>query len=138
MRPSLTSAVLVVALAGLTGCDSDAESASTSDKLSENPYGVEVDPGTLTADVTQDQFGEDWPLTVTSGLIICNKMASSTAVIFRADGSDQGYALNGVAKGGNNMETFDLIDVDPIWADDPATGAKKDIGVLIDVCKNYL
>jgi hypothetical protein len=36
------------------------------------------------------------------------------------------YAVNGLAKGQG------FKDIEPIWADDPETGLKKNIGPIID------
>jgi hypothetical protein len=102
----------------------------------------ELDRGTGTAHVTHERFGKTWPLTVESGQVNCAKEANgSVAVFFYSDDSaddEPGYALNGYAKGSKTMEFYGLQSVDPIWADDPETGYKKDIGVLIDICKPYM
>ena len=66
-------------------------------------------------------FNEDWPLTVTSGVLKCE----DSAVIFTSGGRT--YAVNGMAT------TWDLgVDIDPIWADNPELeGLKINIGPLI-------
>lgn len=46
------------------------------------------------------------------------------SVTFKARGDV--YAVNGLAKGQG------FKDIEPIWADDPETGSKKNIGPIID------
>jgi len=46
------------------------------------------------------------------------------SVTFKAGGDV--YAVNGLAKGQG------FKDIEPIWADDPETGSKKNIGPIID------
>lgn len=74
--------------------------------------------------VTQQEFGADWPLTVSSGTLRCE---GAGAVLFRSpDGTD--YAVNGTAL------TAGYGDIDPIWAADPtALAPKMNIGPLIDL-----
>lgn len=72
--------------------------------------------------ITQANFGDKWPLTVSSGEIQCiNQM-----VIFTVQGTI--YAVNGTAKTHSNYK-----DIREIWADSPqGMGLKKDIGPLIN------
>lgn len=76
-------------------------------------------------EVSRDDFGSSWPLTVDSGTLRCEGEGGFGAVVINADGTD--YAVNGVAKG----QGYEPID--PIWADDPElAGLKVSIGPLID------
>lgn len=72
--------------------------------------------------VSLSDFGQDWPLKVSGGILRCE----DGAVTF-TDGTTI-YAVNGAAK--------DLgrgVDIDPIWAAEPSIpGAKKNIGPLLD------
>lgn len=73
--------------------------------------------------VSREMLGEEWPLTVASGVLLCK---APSAVLFRS--SDGGlYAVNGMAT------TQDLgEDIDPIWADHPDEYVpKKSIAPLI-------
>jgi hypothetical protein len=72
-------------------------------------------------EVSQADFGKDWPLTVQSGTLNCE---GAGAVTFTTDGTT--YAVNGLASG---MDRWP--EIDPIWADEPH-GLKKNIGPLID------
>jgi hypothetical protein len=77
------------------------------------------DPG---VEVSREQFGERWPLTVERGTVACR----GGLPVFRYDGET--YALNraGEKKGFKSL--------DPIWRDDPAYPALKvSLGQLMDV-----
>ncbi|MHB8185893.1 MAG: DUF2511 domain-containing protein [Dermatophilaceae bacterium] len=149
MRPR---PALITALLGLTvltgGCSSDesgttpspakAEASRSQDSL---PY--IFDPNTGSAEVSKARFGKSWPLTVSDGIVNCIvNGGGGVAAIFQPSASTADrpirYALNGTAKGSVSMRELGLKPVDPIWADDPATGYKKDISVLIDVCRPYM
>lgn len=83
------------------------------------------------ADVDASMLGHDWPLTITSGRVNCVRTASGVQVVFTSDDNER-YALNGTAKAA--AADFGYLSLNKIWADDPSTGAKKDIGVLISIC----
>lgn len=70
--------------------------------------------------VSRSQFGEEWPFTVEEGVLRGRGWGSVT---FKARGEE--YAVNGVAKGQG------FKDIDAIWATDPETGLKKNIGTII-------
>jgi hypothetical protein len=142
----LTRALVALLPFGLAACGakddgdkSEKPSKATEAVAPEYPY--EFVDGS--AEVNREQFGEDWPVTVRAGIVNCIKEGNGSVVaIFQparstADNPEK-YALNGSAKGSETMAFYGLKDIAPIWADDPATGAKKDIGVLIDVCKPYM
>lgn len=59
-------------------------------------------------ELTKEQYGDKWPLTVSSGHIECK----NNAVIFHSDGKT--YAVNGVARAQGYSE------INTIWKDDPA------------------
>lgn len=75
-------------------------------------------------DISKQEFGEDWPLTVDHGTLGCYE---TYGIVFTApDGIE--YTVNGTAKSAD-----DLKEIDEIWADDPQIdGAKINIGPLID------
>lgn len=78
--------------------------------------------------VTAADYGEDWPLTVDSGVLSC---PVGSAVIFGDE--DTAYALNGTALGMADDRGWQDIRESAIWADDGSgLGLKKDIGPLID------
>ena len=83
-----------------------------------------VVPQVKSAPVSEQQLGEQWPLTVPSGRVSC---ALGTVVTFISpDGKE--YALNGTAKGRGKF-----LPIEGIWKPDPTNPpAKKNIGVLID------
>lgn len=76
--------------------------------------------------VSSDEFGADWPLTVDSGDLSCEGSNGFGAVVFTdPDGNE--YGVNGVAAGQGYSP------IDPIWKDDPElAGLKISIGPLID------
>lgn len=73
--------------------------------------------------VSAADFGDDWPLTVQSGVLRCGR---SMAVTFTHGGWE--YAINGVAR---SREGFRPIQ--EIWQDNPEIpGTKKSIAPLIE------
>ena len=76
-------------------------------------------------EISRQDLGKDWPLTVDSGTLHCERVGLD-AVTFTADDGTT-YAVNGAAKG-----TDEWPDIDRIWADNPdVKGLKIDIGPLI-------
>jgi uncharacterized membrane protein len=71
--------------------------------------------------VSRSQFGEEWPFTVEEGILRGRGWGSVT---FKARGEE--FAVNGVAKGQG------FKDIEVIWANDPETGLKKNIGPIIE------
>ena len=72
-------------------------------------------------DISKNDLGEDWPLTVDAGTLSCE----NGAVTFESGGTQ--YAVNGMA-GSRDIG----VDIEPIWADDPSGDAPKvSIGPLI-------
>jgi len=80
---------------------------------------TDVPEGSLV--VNAEDFGEDWPLTVESGLLVCEVPG---AVIFVGGGD--AYAVNGLA------ETWGYVGIEPIWIE-TGDGFRKNIGPLIDL-----
>lgn len=88
------------------------------------------------AEVTRAMFGEQWPLTVDSGIVERIPLRAGgkdlSLCIFRApDGKV--YGLNGTATGRGYAE------IRPIWRDHPdprMSGIKVDIGPLIQFALN--
>lgn len=76
--------------------------------------------------VSSDEFGADWPLTVDSGDLRCEGSDGFGAVVLTdPDGNE--YGVNGVAL------SQGYPPIDPIWKDNPElAGLKISIGPLID------
>jgi len=81
-----------------------------------------------TLEVSQAEFGKDWPLTVDRGVLSCD----GSGVIFTTPDGDE-YGVNGTAKGLGHPA------IDPIWKEDhsydlPGDGPplRVDISPLID------
>ena len=78
--------------------------------------------GNDTLDVSRDDYGDAWPLTVDGGTLSCD---SSQVVFTDPDGND--YGVNGAAVSAGHPE------IDPIWADNPdIDGAKVVITPLVN------
>jgi uncharacterized protein DUF2511 len=79
-------------------------------------------PGGNQRQVTRAEFGNDWPLTVESGLLACE---GSDSITFETGGKTYAVVDHGIAPFGEP--------IDPIWADDPTGGAsmKKDLEPLM-------
>ncbi|MGH3042597.1 MAG: DUF2511 domain-containing protein [Gaiellaceae bacterium] len=75
--------------------------------------------------ITRSEFGDDWPFTVEEAELRGAGSHGFGSVTIKVNGTE--YALNGIAKGQHRFE-----DVELIWADDLETGAKKNIGPIID------
>jgi hypothetical protein len=78
--------------------------------------------------VSQEQFGDQWPLTVPSGRLSCIYFKGRRQIVtfITPDGTE--YALNGHANGSGYFTP-----IDSIHKPDPTNPpAKKSIGVLID------
>ena len=72
-------------------------------------------------EVTQSSYGDDWPFTVESGTLKCEK---TSAAVFSANGVD--YGLNGIAS------SHGYAELRPIWRDNPSIpGTKVNIGDFI-------
>lgn len=113
--------LLVASMAACGGTDEAFKKGFEEGKSSGHPKGQE--------EISQSDMGEEWPLTVSSGILKCEEPKENELnvqiVTFEAEGKI--YAVNGIAKGREAGE-----DIDPIWADNPnIPGAKKDIGPLI-------
>jgi hypothetical protein len=75
--------------------------------------------------ISRAQFGDDWPFTVTEGLLRCDR---GTFVVFVANGKT--YAINGSAKGAANREGY--VDFESIWRPDETPGLKVSISPVIE------
>lgn len=125
-------AALLLAALVLAGCGGTDEASDKSAPSHDSQYSYKWDGSG--ANVDKSQFGEDWPLTLKNGRVNCNKVSGGgVEAVFTSDDNKR-YALNGTAKG--YAQESGYLMVDKIWVDNPdIEGAKKDIGVLIDVCK---
>lgn len=80
-------------------------------------------------EVTESQFGNEWPLTVDSGFISCLNEGGTKLALFEHNG--QTYQLNGAAQSRGYMS------VNSIWKDNPnIPGAKMSIAPLINSALN--
>ena len=78
--------------------------------------------------ISQEQFGEQWPLTVPNGRLSCIFFSGPRQVVTFIAPNGTEYGLNGVANGSGYFTP-----IDSIQKPDPANPpAKKSIGVLID------
>jgi hypothetical protein len=69
-----------------------------------------------------------WPLTVEGALLVCTQIDGNDAAFVGADG--QLWPLNGIASA-NRARLGAMPDLFPIWADNPVTGLKVNIGPMI-------
>lgn len=80
-----------------------------------------IGDGEAEGEVSRDELGAEWPLSVERGRLACDR----DAVTFTADGET--WALNGVA------QTRGFPEIDPIWLDHPSPNIpKKSIAPLIE------
>lgn len=79
-----------------------------------------------TAAIERSQYGERWPFTVDAGIISC----VDGSIIFTHQSKN--YAVNGMAI---NTKRYEKID--EIWADDPNTGAKKNLSEIINLGSTF-
>lgn len=104
------SGVLVAALMVLSAC-------SLSEDASDEPASNEQK-------MSRADLGDDWPLTVESGIVRCE--GAGEIYFDAANGTT--YAVNGLALGRDTAPK-----IDPIWANNPdIKGTKINIGPIID------
>lgn len=121
---ALIGAVGLLVVPILSGCEDPTVEASE-EKATEVTEEEMADPEP--GEVTREEYGEDWPLTVDEAKVRCE---GAMAVVVEADGET--YALNGVARQAG------YPNVDPIWRDHPDVPDgmdpwKVNIGPLIDL-----
>lgn len=76
-------------------------------------------------------YGDKWPLSVSSGTAVCIKDGPLRIAMFESGG--RRYAVNGTAKSPGNMQRHNLADVKEIWREDPTNpGARIPIGPVLD------
>ena len=130
---SLVTLVMVftLCLGFVLGCGGGGSLSNSGGQQNANaqPGGAAKAEGALSpseAEVSREEFGAKWPLTVDRGVLSCNGSNGTGQVFFTAGGKI--YAVNGLARG-----TKKYPPVDEIWADNPAgPGPKKDIGPIIE------
>ena len=80
-------------------------------------------------EVTESEFGNEWPLTVSSGSISCLNEGGTKLALFEHNG--QTYQLNGAA------QSRGYTSINAIWKDNPnIPGAKMSIAPLINAALN--
>jgi len=73
--------------------------------------------------VTKSEYGDDWPLTVDSGTVLCRP---GHVALFKTE-NGLVYGVNGTATGNGYAQ------IDPIWRDHPdIEGLKVNIGPITD------
>jgi Protein of unknown function (DUF2511) len=76
--------------------------------------------------ISKQDFGNDWPFTVSEGVLACKGSGGAGEVVFTANGAS--YAVNGVAKG-----TKKYRPIEEVGAENPSLpGTKKNIGPIIE------
>lgn len=79
------------------------------------------------APISRADMGAEWPLTVESGVIGCER---GRAIKFLANRKT--YSINGTAQAYSKTHGFGWLQVNSIWADNPdIPGTKINIGPLI-------
>ncbi|MDB1088023.1 DUF2511 domain-containing protein [Streptomyces sp. ACA25] len=78
--------------------------------------------------VTRADFGDEWPFTVDVGLLSCEEVPGSLAVLFTHDGIT--YSVNGPATMWAAENGW--ADKRPIWSDSPEDGVTKIPTVALD------
>ena len=71
-------------------------------------------PGGNERQVTSADFGDDWPLTVESGVLACE---GTDSITFQTGGKTYAVVEAGIASFG--------APIDPIWADEPTGATSK-------------
>lgn len=82
--------------------------------------------------VSRDEFKGDWPLTIDSGTLTCERFLNFKSVkLVTLSSGGKTYALNGIASGQAKKRGF--LDIYTIWRDHPKLpGLKVNIGPLIE------
>ena len=83
--------------------------------------------------VTEAEFGDKWPFTVSDGVIIYEslKLQSRTLAILTFKVGEKVYALNGIASG--RAKTAGYLPIEEIWKQNPRNPRLKiDIGPIIE------
>ncbi|MBX3031462.1 MAG: hypothetical protein KF809_15050 [Chloroflexi bacterium] len=71
-------------------------------------------PSSAPGQVSEEQYGDDWPLTISDGVVSCNEFTE--VVITASDGTV--YGLNGAARGSSSYEDArDILKPDRVPAD---------------------
>lgn len=65
-------------------------------------------------EISKQQFGAKWPLSVPSGMVKCLPIGRG-AVVFESQ--EKTYAVNGIAKG--VARKYEFSNIEEIWLDDP-------------------
>ncbi len=117
--PEQTAAAFATIEAGLATREA-AQAPTPTATLEPTPA---LPPPRPSGDVSRAEFGDDWPLTVEAGELLC----IDQAVVLDTGGIT--YAVNGTAK--DRADESGWQDIEAIWADGDA-GLKKDIGPLIE------
>ena len=82
-----------------------------------------------TANITESEYGEKWPLTVAGGALSCKPVGSLGIVTFTANGKT--YAVNGTAMGQAKKNGWK--EIDEIWKPNPTIpGTKIDMEPILD------
>lgn len=79
--------------------------------------------------ITESEYGEEWPLTVKEGTINCKSLGTLGIITFNANGII--YAVNGTAKARARQNGW--REINEIWKDNPNPqyGPKINIAPLV-------
>ena len=87
-----------------------------------------VDAGSSVV-ITESEFGERWPFTISRGTLSCTPFGKHGIVTFTANGKT--YAVNGLAKGRAKQNGW--REIDEIWKANPSfPGTKTDMHPIIE------
>ena len=82
-----------------------------------------------TANITESEYGEKWPLTIVEGILSCAPVGSLGIVTFTANGKT--YAVNGTAR--SRAKKNGWREIDEIWKANPSIpGTKINMGPILD------
>lgn len=128
--------VLFVALAAISIIDpsTDEDPAAAASAMNVVPMLLGPDATHHERSVDVSMLGDEWPLTVPSGTVVCESVPSPIAKlhVFFVDPAGAVYAVNGTARG--DIGARGWLDFESIWSDSPTGyGLKVDIGPLIQV-----
>ena len=129
----LTLLIGAVAVVAAVASPSEDEAVAVVERTDVVP--VLLGPGVTHREAPVDAagFGDQWPLLVESGTVVCEAVPGPVVVeaVFFVDQVGTVYAVNGAAKA--RTETFDWPDIESIWREHPSgEDLRMNIGPLID------
>lgn len=108
---------IVLSIIGFAVTGGDTDTTTTTEEV--------VEDSTDPSSVSQAEFGDEWPFTVSEGTVRCESDELDAAIV-TLDGTD--YALNGIAR----EQGYTPLDADSqVWLDSD-TGGKVDISPVLN------